>query len=409
PEILYLAEMMNFPGVINDDKEVLAKIAIAHKYKKPVDGHAPGLRGEPLRKYFSAGISTDHECFKHEEALEKLHLGMKIWIREGSAAKNFEELIPLLADYPDMISFCSDDLHPDSLVAGHLNLLVKRALAKGHDLFHVLRASSYNIIKHYQLPVGLLQKGDSADFILVDNLNEFNVLKTYIKGTLVAEGGKSNIHAPKASIVNNFKCKPKAVEDFQVPALSGKMRVIEVLDGQLITNKLSLSCKVVDGFAVADPEKDVLKIAVVNRYSDAVPAVAFIKNVGLKRGAIASCVAHDCHNIVVVGTNDEDICAAVNLIIASQGGISLADRRHQEVLPLPVAGIMSNLDGYEIAEQYTRIDQKAKELGSTLRAPFMSLSFMALLVIPQLKLSDKGLFDGNIFEFVPVFETQPVS
>jgi adenine deaminase len=406
PEILYLAEMMNFPGVINGDKEVMAKIAIAHQYNKPVDGHAPGLRGEPLKKYFAAGISTDHECFKHEEALEKLHLGMKVWIREGSAAKNFEELIPLLSDYPDMISFCSDDLHPDSLVAGHINLLVKRALAKGHELFHVLRASSYNIIKHYKLPVGLLQKGDSADFILVDNLDEFRVLKTYIKGTLVAEAGKSNIHAPQAAVVNNFSCSPKTADEFKVPALSGRMRVIEVLDGQLITNKLSLPGKVVNGFAEADPERDVLKIAVVNRYSDAPPAIAFIKNVGLKRGAIASCVAHDCHNIVVVGTNDEDICAAVNLIIASRGGISVADRRNQEVLPLPVAGIMSNLDGYEIAEQYTRIDRKAKELGSTLRAPFMSLSFMALLVIPQLKLSDKGLFDGNIFEFVPLFEKE---
>jgi adenine deaminase len=406
PEILYLAEMMNFPGVINGDKEVLAKIAIAHKYKKPVDGHAPGLRGEALQKYHAAGISTDHECFKHEEALEKLHLGMKVWIREGSAAKNFEELIPLLSDYPELISFCSDDLHPDSLVEGHINLLVKRALAKGHDLFHVLRAASYNIIKHYKLPVGLLRVGDHADFIVVDDLNNFGILKTFISGRQVAENGKSSIASVPAAIVNNFNCSPKQVNDFRIPAEEGRIRVIEALDGQLITNKLSLPCRVVNGFAESDPEADVLKIAVVNRYSDVPPSLAFIKNFGLKRGAIASCVAHDCHNIVAVGTNDDDLCAAVNLIIEARGGISLAAGREQEVLALPVAGIMSNGDGYEIAKLYTSIDRKAKALGSHLRAPYMSLSFMALLVIPQLKLSDKGLFDGNIFEFVPLFEKE---
>jgi adenine deaminase len=403
-EILYLAEMMNFPGAINRDLEVMAKIAAAKKYNKPVDGHAPGLRGEALEKYFSAGISTDHECFKFEEALEKLHLGMKVWIREGSAAKNFEELIPLLGDYPELISFCSDDMHPDSLIAGHINLLVKRALAKGHNLFHVLRASSYNTIKHYGLPVGLVQLGDPADFIVVDNLSDFNILKTFIKGELVADGGQSNIQSVPAAVINNFHCSAKKPEQFSIPARTEKIRVIEVMDGQLITNKLHLPATVRAGLAVSDTNRDILKMAVVNRYSDVPPALAFIKNVGLKQGAIASCVAHDCHNIVVVGTNDVDMCAAVNLIIASKGGISIACGTMQEVLPLPVAGIMSNGDAYEIAEQYTTMDKKAKELGSPLRAPFMSLSFMALLVIPALKLSDKGLFDGNLFEFVDVFE-----
>jgi len=404
-EILYLAEMMNYPGVINKDPEVLAKIAAAKKHHKPIDGHAPGLRGESLKKYVEAGISTDHESFKYEEALEKLHLGMKIWIREGSAAKNFNELIELLFEFPDLISFCSDDMHPDSLVNGHINLIVKRALEKGHNLFNILRASSYNIIKHYNLPIGLLQTGDSADFIMVNNLREFRVLKTWIKGELVAEEGKSLIKRVEATIVNNFNCSRLKPEDFAIPALTSKIRVIEVMDGQLITNKIHLPCKTEKGFAAADPGSDILKMAVVNRYSDAPPALAFIKNFGLKKGAIASCVAHDCHNIVVVGTNDRDICEAVNLIISAKGGISLADGNAKELLPLPVAGIMSNSDAYEIAAQYIAIDKRAKELGSLLKAPYMSLSFMALLVIPQLKLSDKGLFDANVFEFVDLFES----
>ncbi len=403
-EIVYLAEMMNYPGVINADPEVMAKLAAAKKHNKPVDGHAPGLRGQALQKYTAAGISTDHECFKYEEALEKLHLGMKVWIREGSAAKNFEELIELLFEFPDLISFCSDDKHPDSLVEGHINQLVKRAIDKGHELFDVLRASSYNIIKHYNLPVGLLKTGDSADFILVDNPEDFNVLQTYVKGELVAEAGKSFIKRVDVPVINNFNCTPKQITDFSIPAKSSKIRVIEVLDGQLITHKLHLSCKVNEGFADADLSADVLKIAVINRYADAKPAIAFIKNVGLKRGAIASCVAHDCHNIVVTGTNDADMCKAVNLIIEAKGGISLADGSNNLLLPLPVAGIMSTGDAYEVAAAYTQIDAAAKALGSNLKAPFMSLSFMALLVIPQLKLSDKGLFDANIFEFVDVFE-----
>jgi adenine deaminase len=403
-EILYLAEMMNFPGVIQRDAEVMAKIKSAHTHHKPVDGHAPGLRGEALSAYFSAGISTDHECFQLEEALEKLHLGMKVWIREGSAARNFDALIPLLHEFPDLMAFCSDDLHPDSLLVGHINLLVKRALAQGHRLFSVLKAASVNAINHYNLPVGMLRKGDSADFILVDNLESFHILKTYIKGCLVAEQGTSYIHSVQAPLINQFACKLHKPEDFRIKARSGTIRVIEVLDGQLITNKIKMECPQTEGYAVADPDQDILKIAVVNRYKPSPPAIGFIRNFGLKRGAIASCVAHDCHNIVAVGTTDEDLCTAVNLLIEAKGGISLAEDDHRQVLALPVGGIMTNRDGVETAELYMDIDRAAKMLGTSLRAPFMSLSFMALLVIPHLKLSDKGLFDGNLFEFVDVFE-----
>lgn len=402
-EIVYLAEMMNFPGVIYKDEQVLKKLAFAKKHHKPIDGHAPGLMGDMMKDYFDAGITTDHECFKYEEALEKLKHGVKILIREGSAAKNFETLIPLLKDYPEQIMFCCDDKHPDNLIEGHINDHVKRALKYGHNLFDVLRAASYNVVKHYNLSVGLLQVGDSADFIEIDNLNDFNVLKTYINGALVSENAISFIKSIKAPIVNNFNCSLKNVEDFELKSDSDTIRVIECLDGQLITNELSVESFAVNGFAQSNPEEDVLKIAVVNRYNDAPIAKAFIKNIGLKNGAIASCVAHDCHNIVVVGTNDKDMCAAVNLIIKAKGGISLAYNDEEMVLELPIAGIMTNQPAEEVAEAYIKLDKRAKELGSKLRAPYMSLSFMALLVIPELKLSDKGLFNGKRFEFTDVF------
>lgn len=402
-EIVYLAEMMNFPGVIYKDEEVIKKLGSAKKHGKPIDGHAPGLSGDDMKIYFDEGISTDHECFGYMEALEKLKHGVKVMIREGSAAKNFETLIPLLKDYPEQIMFCCDDKHPDNLIESHINEHVKRALAHGHDLFDVLRAASYNVIRHYNLPVGLLQAGDNADFIEIDNLQDFTILKTYVNGTVVAEKGKSFIQQVSAPIVNNFHCSPKTPEDFNLKSGSDQIRVIEVLDGQLITNELYVEALNINGYSESNTEQDILKMAVVNRYSDQPIAKAFIKNVGLRSGAIASCVAHDCHNIVVVGTNDEDICKAVNLIIRAKGGISLANGDEELVLELPIAGIMTNQPAEEVAAAYTTLDQRAKALGSTLRAPYMSLSFMALLVIPELKLSDKGLFNGKRFEFTDVF------
>ncbi len=399
-EIVYLAEMMNFPGVINNDEEVLRKLQAAKKHNKPIDGHAPGLMGEVMQNYFSKGISTDHECYMYEEALEKLQFGINIMIREGSAAKNFETLIPLLEKYPEQIMFCSDDKHPDGLILGHINLLVKRALAKGCNLFDVLRSVSCNVVKHYNLPVGLLRVGDSADFIIADNLTELNILSTYIKGECVAENGITNIKRVEASVVNNFNCDKKSQVDFKIKARSKDIRVIEAIDGQLITNEGVYPANSVHGFLESNIDNDVLKIVVVNRYANAPVAIAFVKNIGLKRGAIASCVAHDCHNIVAVGTNDIDLCEAVNLIIENKGGISVCDKENKQVLPLPVAGIMSTEEVSIVAQKYTNIDKAAKQLGTTLQAPYMTLSFLALLVIPQLKLSDKGLFNGNIFEFV---------
>lgn len=404
-EIKYLAEMMNWPGVLNRDPVVMEKIALAKKYGKAVDGHAPGLRGEQAAQYASAGITTDHECFTAEEALDKLTVGMKILIREGSAAKNFEALIPLLPEHHHNIMFCSDDKHPDNLVEGHINLLVKRALAKGNDLFHVLQAACVNPVEHYKLEVGLLHEGDAADFILIDNPEHFNVLATYINGELVAENGVSKIAFTPSEEINNFNTEPKQAQQFAIPAEeAGKIRVIEAYDGQLITKQVWAAPRVENSFILSDVAQDVLKITVVNRYQNAEPAVAFIKNVGLKEGAIASSVGHDSHNIIAVGVDDESIARAVNLIIAAKGGVAAVGRGQEQLLPLPVAGIMSAEDGYKVAEAYAAIDRLSKEMGSTLASPFMTLSFMALLVIPSLKLSDKGLFDGDTFQFVPVVE-----
>ncbi|GAA4442260.1 adenine deaminase [Pontibacter saemangeumensis] len=405
-EIKYLAEMMNWPGTLHRDPLVMEKIALAKKYGKAVDGHAPGLRGEQARQYAAAGITTDHECFTAEEALDKLAAGMKILIREGSAANNFEALIPLLPEHYRNIMFCSDDKHPDNLVEGHINLLVKRALAKGHDLFQVLQAACVNPVEHYKLEVGLLREGDAADLIVVDNLEDFDVQATYINGQLVAELGQTRIAFTVSEEINNFNTAPKAPEEFALSAEGAtQVRVIEAFDGQLITKEAWAAAKAENGFLVADLAQDVLKLTVVNRYENAAPSVAFIRNLGLKEGAIASSVGHDSHNIIAVGVDDESIAQAVNLIIGAKGGVAAVGMGKKVLLPLPVAGIMSAEDGYKVAEQYAAIDRMSKELGSRLASPFMTLSFMALLVIPSLKLSDKGLFNGDDFRFVPVAET----
>ncbi|MFI5144058.1 MAG: adenine deaminase [Ignavibacteria bacterium] len=428
----YLSEMMNYPGVLFNDAGVMEKLKIAKEFGKPIDGHAPGLKGEDAKKYIYGGIdsgtsnsshlplgeegrgliviSTDHECFTLDEALDKIKCGMKILIREGSAAKNYDALHTLIKDYPGMVMFCSDDKHPNDLVKSHINELVKRSVANGYELFDVLCAASLNPVEHYKLDVGLLRTGDAADFIVVHNLKEFRVIQTYIDGMLVAENGRTKIPRIETEVVNNFNCLKKSTADFVlaeprsvandgVPIVP-RIRVIEALDGQLITNELHFDALSQNENLVSDTSIDMLKMAVIDRYTNSKPAIGFIKNFGLKKGAIASCVAHDSHNIIAVGVSDGDICKAVNAVIENKGGISVSVNDKTDVLPLPVAGIMTNEDGYPVAEKYSKIDALAKELGTKLRAPFMTLSFMALLVIPQLKLSDKGLFDGKAFKFV---------
>ncbi|TAK29891.1 MAG: adenine deaminase [Saprospiraceae bacterium] len=405
-EIMYLSEMMNYPGVISSDAEVLKKIDAAHKHGKPVDGHAPGVTGEDARKYFAAGISTDHECFTLEEGLEKVKLGVKILVREGSAAKNFEALLPLLHEYPGQVMFCSDDKHPDDLVAGHINQLAARALRHGENLFDVLQAACVNAVEHYHLPVGLLRTGDSADFFVTGDMKDFVPEAVYIGGTLVAEHGSSMLPKVSCRPINQFNISPKKPEEFEVRATSQRMRVIQAIEGQLVTGSFWAPPLVHEGFSVADTGRDILKFTVVNRYADAPPAVAFIHGFGFAKGALASSVGHDSHNILAVGTSDASIAQAVNLIVKNKGGISaVSSQREEMVLPLPVAGIMSGEDGHVVAEKYSAInDFVQKTMSCPLKAPFMTLSFMALLVIPELKLSDKGLFDGKAFQFVNLFE-----
>jgi adenine deaminase len=399
PAIKYLAEMMNYPGVLFDDEEVLKKIAWAKHYGKPVDGHAPGLRGDDVSKYIAAGISTDHECFTYDEALEKLQKGMKVIIREGSAAKNFEALIDLLPEYFEEMMFCSDDKHPDDLLLGHINQLCERAVAKGMDVFKVLQVACVNPVQHYKLDVGLLEVGDAADFIVVEDLKKFKVQQTYINGELVAENGQSFVKSVAFEVLNNFHTDTKVVSDFEFLSTAKKIRVIEAKDGELVTDEMEAESLIKEGNLVSNTENDILKMTVVNRYKNAAPSIAFIKNFGIKEGAIASSVGHDSHNIIAVGVSDEAICRAVNLLIENSGGVCAVSASEEKVVPLPVAGIMSDKPGEEIGKDYAKLDAMAKQMGSKLRAPYMSLSFMALLVIPSLKLSDKGLFDGTKFQF----------
>jgi len=402
-DIKYLSEMMNYPGVLFHDPEVMKKIEITKKYGKPIDGHAPGLRGADAKKYIGAGISTDHECFTLEEAVEKISYGMKILIREGSAARNYDALHPLLKSHPEACMFCSDDKHPDELLLGHINQLVARSISLGYDLFDVLFAACIHPIQHYKLGVGHLNIGDSADFIVCENLENFKVLKTFINGECVAENGKSILLDKTHPIKNKFSTSKKNVNAFKIPVRGNKIRVIEVYDGQLITGESQVDVDTTESEVSSDVRNDILKIAVINRYSDQEPAIAFIRNFGLQRGAIASSVAHDSHNIIVVGVDDDSIARAVNKIIEQRGGLSLIDGNKELSIALPIAGLMSDLDCVSIGKAYSELDLGAKQLGSKLRAPYMSLSFMALLVIPQLKLSDKGLFDGKSFSFSNLF------
>ncbi len=407
PNIYYLTEMMNYPGVLSGEKEVMKKIRAALHLNKTVDGHAPGLRGKEAKKYFISGISTDHECFTLEEALEKAKLGVHILIREGSAAKNFDTLIPLLRDFPKQVMFCSDDKHPDELVKSHINRLVARARSLGYPLLDILKAACLHPVQHYHLPVGTLQEGDPADFIITDDLQHFKIRQTWINGTLVAENGGSLIPSVACRNLNRFDIIEKKIADFQIPAPNKtlKIKAIKALDGQLVTEQITASPKIINGNVVSDMEQDILKFTVVNRYCETAPALAFIHGFNLKDGAIASCVGHDSHNILAIGTDDKLICKAVNLIIQNKGGIAaLCNDGEEQLLALPVGGIMTTENAYKVAQDYSRIDAFVKKkLSSTLSAPFMTLSFMALLVIPQLKLSDKGLFDANTFDFTNIF------
>jgi len=403
-EIVSLSEMMNVPGVLNDAPDVISKLELAQSAGKIIDGHAPGLNGQSIKKYIEAGITTDHECFTLEEALEKLSLGMQIQIREGSAARNLDDLIPLLNDHYKNCMLCSDDKHPDDLAEGHINRMVKRAITTGVDPLKVLWSATVTPVKTYGLDIGLLQQGDPADLIVIDDLDNFEVLATYINGWIAAEHGSTNLDSRKIDPVNKFEANLQTPDLYNIKPRMPIVPVINVIDGQLVTKRSDWTPTLdEEGFIQTDLQEDVLKIAVLNRYSFSEPAVALIHNFGINEGAIASSVAHDSHNIIAVGTSDTALARAINLIIENQGGISAVTETEDHILPLPVAGIMSDDDAFRVGEAYARMDKIAKSMGTSLAAPYMTLSFMALLVIPDIKLSDKGLFDGNTFEFLDAF------
>lgn len=407
PDIGYLSEMMNFPGVLHQDEQVMAKIAAARRLGKPVDGHAPGLRGENAVRYFAAGITTDHECFTFEEALEKARLGVKILIREGSAARNFDALWPLLLELPRQVMFCSDDKHPDDLIRSHINQLCARAVANGCDVFDVLHSACVLPVEHYGLPMGLLREGDRADFIRMDNLIDFVHPDVWIAGQQVASRGKSLLPHQPSGKPNHFEAQLREPADFELleKRHTGLVHAIRALDGQIVTHGETALARRQDGKLLPYPSQDLLKIIVLNRYEPkAKPAVGFVKGFGITNGALASSVAHDSHNIVAVGADDQALCEAINAVIRNQGGISACDGQgNTRSLALPVAGLMSNTDGYQLAHAYADLDTWTKSnLQCTLRAPFMVLSFLALPVIPALKMTDLGLFDVERFEFTAV-------
>ena len=396
---------MNYPGVIYEDPEVMKKLEKAKKYGRIIDGHAPGVRGEELKKYVKAGILTDHECTDLEEAEEKIRAGMKILIREGSAAKNFEELMALIKTHPEEVMFCTDDSHPDDLAEGHINKLVRRSIQKGYDLWSVLQAAIVNPVKFYGMDAGLLQEGQPADMIVVEDLKEFKIKEVYIEGKKVFDGKKVKAGIAGKEVPNRFEAEKVEKEGLKIEDLEKrKIRVIVAKDGSLVTGEEIVEPARRGKEIVADTERDILKIVVMNRYKKkSKPVVGFIRGFGMKKGAIAGSIAHDSHNLVAVGVTDQDIAEAMNLVIERRGGIALVVDREKEVLPLPVAGLMSNEEGEKIAREYAGINRKAGETGTMLKAPFMTLSFMALLVIPELKIGDRGLFDVKKFKITDIF------
>lgn len=403
-DVLYLSEVMDFRGVLSKLPDVIAKINAAKKLNKVIDGHAPGLRGNDAKEYFENGITTDHECYDLDEAKEKAALGIKILLREGSAARNFDNLLKLLKSFPEQVMLCTDDKHAGDLLQGHINKLISRAVKSGYDPINVIRAATLIPCKHYGLPVGLLQKGDPADFIVVDSPANMTILQTYINGVKVANNKQTLIKPVKVKPLNNFNVNKIKPSNIAVKAKGKHLNVIEVIEGEVITKKKTVVATIKNGKAKSDLEKDNLKIVVLNRYNNSPPAVGFVNNIGLQKGAIASTVAHDSHNIIAVGANDKSICKAINNLIDIRGGITLTDDNKMYNLPLPVAGLMSTEPGSAVAETYKLLDEKVKELGSKLKSPYMTLSFLALLVIPEIKISDKGLFDVNKLDFIPLFE-----
>ncbi|MBI5896220.1 MAG: adenine deaminase [Desulfobacterales bacterium] len=408
--IVGLAEMMNFPGVIHADAEVLAKIASMQAAGKPVDGHAPGLSGHALHAYLSAGIASDHECTSALEAEEKLAAGMRIMVREGTGARNLDDLLPVITPRTARrMMWCSDDRHPrDLMAAGHIDQMVRRAVRGGVDPITAIQMATLNPAEYFRLDdLGAVAPGRRADLVVLDDLNDPVVRQVYSGGRLVAAENRW----VDAGAVARPPAAPAAMKvqldriDFKVTAQGRRVRVIETVPRQIVTRGTVSDARIVDGLAVADPARDLLKIAVVERHHDSGrTGIGFIRGFGLTRGALAATVAHDSHNIVVVGTSDGDMHAAVAALVAMGGGLVAVDAGQVAAqLALPIAGLMSDQPMTAVCAALDQLLAAARRMGSTLHDPFMTLSFMALPVIPALKLTDMGLVDVAAFKIVPLF------
>ena len=429
-EVVALGEMMNFPGVINGDGEVLRKLELARQYRKPIDGHAPLVSGQDLDKYIEQYIITDHECSNFKEAIEKKQKGMKIMVRDGSSAKNMEALLDFSAriDHlknqesfgiiptevlsrrihsPIFDFIVSDDKHPNDLINGHLNLSVKKASELGIDIIKAIEMVTINPASHYSLEAGSIVTGAKADFIIVDNLHDFNIKKTYIGGECVFDGENVLFDVEDVDVSNTINADKKHACDFDIyfDGDECEVNVIKCYNGELLTKKSTATLKTKDGIVQPDIYEDVLKISVVERYGGNTITNAFIKGFGLKKGAIASSVAHDSHNIIVVGYSSEMMAEAVNTVIENRGGLAVVSEDFSDSLSLPIAGLMSNEDAFDVAKKLDVLHRMASALGCKLDSPFMTMAFMALLVIPSLKISDEGLFDGDNFEFIDVIRS----
>ena len=409
-DIGFLGEMMNYVGVLANDKEVMAKIKAALHHGKPVDGHAPGLTGQERYQYAAAGVTTDHECSTLEEGRSCINAGMKVIIREGSAAKDYQLLSPLITESPNMVMFCTDDCHPDDFVRGHINLIVKRALADGYDLWDVLQAACVNAQKHYNRNWGLLQVGDPATFITVDNISpHFRVETTVINGE-EAFNYNSNLpshhdsqdHVLDFNFPNNFVAAPITAADIAFDIKSGDtVHVIHASDGSLLTDHEEVKVSGNPLFDSQYPWTEVQKIVVYNRYvPGAKPIVGLVRGFNVKSGAMAGSVAHDCHNIVAIGSNDEYLVRAINRIVEMRGGQVVVTPHEMLDIPLPIAGLMAPMGGHEIAFRTLCIQEKVREIGCQMKSPFITMAFMCLPVIPDIKITDRHLMDTRTFKVI---------
>ena len=412
-DIGFLAEMMNYPSVLAGDGEIMRKIEAARRHGKPVDGHAPGLTGHQRDQYAAAGITTDHECSTLEEGRSCVKAGMKVIIREGGAARDYEQLNPLIAESPDMVMLCTDDCHPEDFVREHINAIVMRALADGYDLWDILQAACVNPQRHYHLDWGLLQQGDPATFIIVDTVGpHFKVQSTVIRGMEVYSYNSSSLamylqltasdyKGDHQDYPNNFVAAPITEDDIFYNIKPGAAEhIINATDGSLVTGhevwRMGASM-----FSDTHPWLEVEKIVVYNRYQrGAKPMVGLIHGFGITNGAIAGSVAHDCHNIVAVGSNDGYIVRAINRVIEMGGGLVVVSADEENDIPLPIAGLMAPLTGHELAFRSMIMRQKVHDIGCMMKDPFITMAFMALPVIPNLKLTDRHLMDTKNMEII---------